>query len=66
MKNNSFTGYFILILLILCIIVTPFASHPKREKVVSVDTAAEDTVKLCSVQATFPENCKEQTVYYSM
>lgn len=43
MKDKAFTNYFILILLILCVVVTPFASCHKENDIPSGDTVPQDT-----------------------
>lgn len=43
MKDNAFTKYFILILLLLCVVVTPFAAHPNQERSILPDTTVTET-----------------------
>ena len=42
MKKNSFTRNTILILLLLCVIVTPFARHHEKEDIQTDTTQAGD------------------------
>ena len=54
MKDNAFTGYFILILLLLCVVVTPFSSCHKQNDILPSDTTVrEDSPAL--PQETTPE-----------
>ena len=43
MKDNAFTKYFILILLLLCVVVTPFSSCHKENDILPSDTVSQDT-----------------------
>ena len=54
MKDNTFTKYFILILLLLCVVVTPFSSCHKQNDILPSDkTVREDSPAL--PQDTTPE-----------
>ena len=42
MKDNAFTKYFILILLLLCVVVTPFSSCHKQNDILPSDTTVRE------------------------